>query len=86
MSQTVVSAEGQIRALQDRLATAQRARVRAEHERDTAAASARTAADALREEFGVSTVEEAKDLLATLEQDLAAQLATVTGRLDQLGQ
>lgn len=76
--------DAQIRTLQDRAVAAQRARVRAEHERDSATTSAASAANALRSEFGVSTVEEATTMLADLEAALAAEIDAVTTLLDGL--
>ncbi len=75
----------QIRSVRDRIAAAQRARVRAEHERDAADAAATRAAQALRTEFGIDTPEQARTRLAELSQLLTDELAAITAELDQIG-
>jgi hypothetical protein len=74
-----------IQALRDRIAAAQRQRLRAEHTRDAATAAAHTAAQTLRDEFGVETAEQAKTCLAELRRSLADELATITAALDEIG-
>ncbi len=68
--------------LKQRLQTAQRARVRAEADRDAAAAAADNARAQLADEFGVHSVEEAKQMLRELETNLAGEMAAITEALD----
>lgn len=72
----------EIRQLQDRAAEAQRALMRAEHERESATAVVMRAEGKLKD-LGVSTVEEAKKLLQDLEDDLRAAVAEVRTALDE---
>ena len=74
-----------VRALQDRINAAQRASVRAEHERDTAAAQAAAAHRQLVEQFNVRTADEARDALATLRAALADELAALNNALTEIG-
>jgi len=74
-----------VTALKTRLAAAQRARVRAEGERDAAAASAEAARTQLAAEFGVRTVEEAQTMLRELDTSLADELAALAAALDEIG-
>jgi hypothetical protein len=62
--------EAELLALRSRIASAQRARTRAEMERDAAQAKADRARQQLHDEFGVSTVAEAKAALGDLEAEL----------------
>lgn len=71
--------------IKDRIATAQRNRVRAEAERDAAAAVAATARRQLADEFGVDTIDQARDTLTRLEHDLAEQVRLMTTALDETG-
>lgn len=75
----------QVRTIKDRLAAAQRARVRAEAERDSATAAVEAAHAQLKTEFGVDTVDDAKARLAALEHELAAETAALAAELDQMG-
>ncbi len=77
--------DNQVTALKSRLAAAQRTKLRAEGERDAATATAAQARAQLAEEFGVTTVDEAKAMLAGLETDLAAQLDQIRAALDEVG-
>jgi chromosome segregation ATPase len=75
----------QIRTLQDRLSTAQRQRIRAEHERDQAQAAADAARTRLTTEFGVTDLDAAHQLLDKLRAELETHLAELAARLDELG-
>lgn len=77
--------DADVAALKTRLAAAQRARIRAEGERDAAKAAADAARDQLARDFGVHTVDEAKAMLARLEAELAAEVAAISAALDELG-
>ena len=68
-----------------RLATAQRARLRAEGEHDAAAAAAGAARADLAAEFGVHSVADAQAMLATLEAELAAQVQALDAALRESG-
>lgn len=71
--------------LKQRLNLAQRARLRAEAERDAASAAASNARAQLAAEFGVDTVADAQAMLATLEQQLAEEIAALGDALNQMG-
>lgn len=77
--------DGQIAAIKTRLATAQRAKLRAEAERHAAETAAETARRQLADEFGVTSVAEAKAMLAGLETELSGQLAAIRSALDEAG-
>lgn len=81
----MVDAEAEVLALRGRITAAQRARVRAEHERDAAQAVANQARDRLASEFGVSTQDQARVLLAKLTADRDAALAELKAKLDAAG-
>jgi len=74
-----------IRELRSRIAAAQRARARAEHERDAATAAAHRARTALAEEFGVTTPDEARLALDVLRGDLEDHLNALAADLDEIG-
>ncbi len=74
-----------IRALRERIATHQRIRARAEHERDAAKAALERARTALAEEFEVHTADDARAALATFETELANQINALEGDLDRMG-
>lgn len=76
----------QVTALQAKVAEARRARARADHEVDAATAAADTARAALQTEFGVTTAEQARELLATLEGDVTAALAALATALATMEQ
>ena len=74
-----------VAALQQRLADAERQRMRAEGARDSAQASYQAARDELKKTFGVETVEEAGALLTTLREELAGIVAELSAKLDEIG-
>lgn len=71
--------------LKRRIEAATRARVRAEHELDAANAAAAAARKHLADEFGVTTVEQARTLHTQLTDDLNTAIATLCQQLDQIG-
>lgn len=75
----------QVADLQDRIATAQRERARAEGARDAAQAAAETARAELKRDFDVTTVDDAKRLLMTLRTELETATAEVVAALDEIG-
>lgn len=77
--------DGQIAAIKTRLANAQRAKLRAEAEQAAAQTAADNARRQLADEFGVTSVDDAKAMLAGLESDLAAQLEQIRAALDEAG-
>lgn len=74
-----------VRQIRDRLAATQRERVRAEAEAAAARAAGRDALLRMRDEFGVTDLDTARTQLATLEADLAAEVAGLSDALDQMG-
>ncbi len=74
-----------VRDIQVKIEAAQRARVRAEQDRESAIAVVTKARDALKQEFGVSTVEEAKAALARLEHEVQASIAEIDSKLSEIG-
>lgn len=77
--------DSQVAALKTRLSAAQRAKLRAEGERDAAAASAEQARTQLADEFGVTSVADAQAMLMELDSELAARLDQITAALDEAG-
>ena len=77
--------EAQIAALRARITAAQRERIRNEHARDAAQASAQQARQRLADEFGVEDLVAARALHARLEQELAETIQNLTAALDDLG-
>jgi predicted nucleic acid-binding Zn-ribbon protein len=77
--------DSQIAAIKTRLAAAQRARGRAEHERDAATAAAETARRQLAEEFNVHTTTQAQTRLADLETELHQHMDELRTALEQIG-
>lgn len=77
--------ERQVAAVKADIAAAQGARARAEHEYQVARAQAEAAARELKDEFGVSSVQQARDLIATLEAELEAECSAVRDALDRSG-
>lgn len=80
-----MSVENDIATLRARITAAQRARIRAEHERDSAQATADQALTQLTNEHGVSTLADARTKLTQLEEELAQKLETLNEQLDQAG-
>jgi adenylyl- and sulfurtransferase ThiI len=68
------------------IATAQDARAKAEHAYRVARAQAEAAAKDLKDEFGVSSAEVARQVMAKLEADLEAECTTVREALARTGQ
>lgn len=87
MSNTITGAdlEAQVLAVRSRIAAAQRARSRAEMERDAAQAAADKARKQLADEFGVSSVEDAQAMLRTLQDELGQAVTDLRSQLDDIG-
>ena len=77
--------EQQVAAVKADIATAQGARARAEHEYQVARAQAEAAARELQGEFGVSSVQQARELISTFEAQLEAECSAVREALDRSG-
>jgi len=75
----------EVAALQDRVAEAQRSRARAEGARESAQASLHRALVELEQEFGVTSPEEAQELLSELKDELERTTAQITRKLDEIG-
>lgn len=71
--------------IRSRIAAAERARGRAELARDSAQAQADSARAQLQAEFGVTTVDEATQMLAQLEAELVAAAEQVRDALSVIG-
>ncbi len=76
----------QVAAAKADIATAQSARAKAEHEYNVAKAQAEAAARDLKEEFGVSSAEVARQVIAKLEAELEAECSRVREALSRAGQ
>lgn len=79
-----VDLEREVATLTEAVAAARRDNARRAAEHDAAAARATEARERLQAEFGVSTVEEAKAMLAALESDLGEQVAALRAALDAM--
>ncbi len=77
--------EADIAGLKAEHEAATRARVRAEHARDNALANAKSLRNKLKTEFGVTDLDQAKTLLASLEHDLQAKITEARAQLQQAG-
>ena len=69
--------DAKVAAAKREIATAQSARAKAEHAYQVAMASAKSAAQDLKEEFGVTSAVQARDMIASLEADLEAECTAV---------
>lgn len=77
--------DDQIRELKRQLEVAHTNQTRSELLRDTARASAEKARNALEQEFGVSTLDDAKLLRSDMETQLSAKIAAIRSELDSIG-
>lgn len=77
--------EAEVLKVRGRIAAAQRARSRAEMERDAAQAAADKARKQLTDEFDVATVDNAQAMLAKLQNELAQAVNDLRGQLDDIG-
>jgi F0F1-type ATP synthase membrane subunit b/b' len=82
----VADVDAKVAAVRRDIAAAQAARAAAEHQYQVARAQAEAAARDLKEEFGVSSPEQARQLLAQLEAELDAECTTVREALARTGQ
>jgi hypothetical protein len=72
-------------ALQSRIADAERARIRAEANREAAEQAAARVREELHRDFGVTTREGAQQRLAQLTEELDTIAADIARQLDQIG-
>ena len=77
--------DNRIAELRRRHAAAVAARAAAEVRRDTAQTRVAAVAEQLRTEFGVTTSDEARALLAKLHTELDEQAAALNAALDEIG-
>lgn len=75
----------EITAIQERIAQAERDLVRAEGARDAAMAARDRAAEELKRDFGVTTVEEGEELLERLRTQLTRSAEQISAQLDEIG-
>lgn len=80
----MASIDAEVNELKARAELATRKKHRAEADRDSARKGADNALRKLTEEFGVSSVEEAKDLMIQMQAELKASVAEVRQSLDSL--
>ncbi len=78
-------ADQRLRQLRDRLQAASRERIRAEQNRDAALAAAKQARQALADQFGVTTVEQARAKLHHLTGELNRCLLDFEADLERIG-
>lgn len=74
-----------VAAIQERLRTAERDRVRAEGARDSAKAAYDSAREELKKQFGVETAEDANALLVQLKSELGSLVEDLSAKLDEIG-
>lgn len=77
--------EDDLRSIQQSISQAQSKVARASVERDNASAKRAAATKTLKEEFGVSTTAEAKDMLLELESNLTEAVTSVRTALAAAG-
>jgi predicted nucleic acid-binding Zn-ribbon protein len=80
----VTDIEQQVSALRADVTAAQQQRARAEHEKAQAQARLEAVAEALKTEFGVTSLADARKLEGVLEEELAEQVTHVRGLLEQV--
>lgn len=80
-----LSLDAAVADIKNRLEVAQRARGRAEGEQDAARSAADTARRQLAEEFGVTSVDDARALLDSLTTQLTDQIERIRAALDEIG-
>ena len=74
-----------VRDIQLRVEAVQRERVRVEQERDKALSVASDVKNALERDFGVHSIEEANELLKSLESEVRAAVVEIEEVLSKLG-
>ncbi len=77
--------EKKVAAAKADIAKAQAVRARAEHEYKVAQAQAEAAARDLKEEFGATSPQQARELIASLEAELEAECTRVRDALSRAG-
>lgn len=85
MTSPDIDVETQVHQLRDRLATAQRAKIRAEAAAEAARATEADALTRLRVEYDVNDLNEARVLLAALQAELADEVTALRTALDESG-
>lgn len=80
----ITTLDADVAALKARIEVATRNRIRAEQQRDNAAAVAESHRAVLREHFGVDTLTEAQEMLDTLNKDLTTATDTLKTLLDTI--
>jgi len=82
----VTDVDAQVVQAKADIADAQAARAKAEHQHAVAQAQAEAAARDLEAEFGVSSPQQARELIASLEAELEAECSRVRDALSRTGQ
>ncbi len=77
--------EERVAALRRRQSALLQSRAASEHARNVATAQVEAARQALQEEFGITTLEQARTALGTLEQQIAAECTRVEQALAAAG-
>lgn len=80
----MASIDAEVSELKARVELATRQRLRAEADRDGARKAANTALKKLTDEFGVSSVDEAKALMIKMQAELSAHVSEARQALDSL--
>lgn len=80
----VASIDAEVNELKARVELAMRQKLRAEADRDGARKAANTALTQLTDQFGVSSVEEAKRLMVQMQTELSAAVSEARQALDSL--
>jgi hypothetical protein len=77
--------EAQVAAVRQRIRQASDNRIRAEHQREQAVGAVNAAAQAMKAEFGVTSLEEARELLTSLDAQVVVEVAAVNTALQAAG-
>lgn len=77
--------DDELKALQTKISAAQNAQARAQVESDNATDTITASWDTLRKEFGVSTMEDAKSLLVSLNRKRQTSIQAVKDALTEAG-
>lgn len=78
------SIDQEVSDLKTRIEAAARQKIRAEHDQETARHAADSALERLRTEYGVSTVDEAKALMLSMQEELTSLISQTRQSLGEI--
>lgn len=78
------SIDQEVSDLKTRIEAATRQKIRAEHDQETARQAADSALERLKAEYGVSTVDEAKALMLSMQEELTSLISQTRQSLGEI--